>query len=248
MNKSGFFNSRNGDRVYTASDLNNFVDGLLGDGVFKNYDDTLEVTAGNGMAVSVAGGKAIVKGHYVTNTSVYELTIDGAGTYPRVDTVVVGVDTSTDARTGDIYIIKGTESSTPEMTPPVRTTTKKELVLASVYVAAGATSVTVTDLRGDETVCGYVRLTNISASIDKLQERVTVVPSEMSNPYLVPIGIAGFNPNADIANVALNGIELLEGEDYAISTHDGVRYVQFTHPLTGSLSQAVDITVTRMII
>ena len=251
MVKSGFFNSKNGDRVYPASELNNFIDGLLGDGVFKNYDQALKVNASSGMYVSVPGGKAIIKGYYVANTTPLTLEVDAADVLARKDIVVVGVDTSTEVRNGNIYIVKGTPSATPVAPEPSRTATKNELVLAELSSPAGATSVpaeNITDKRDNESVCGYVRLTDISATVEEYNQVSTVAPSEMGDPAVIPITIAEYEAGSDLIEVCLNGIKLAQNTDFSVDLRGGVDCVILANALYGSEPQRVEITVTRLMI
>lgn len=249
MIKSGFFNSKNGDRVYPASELNNFVDGLLGDGVFKNYDSALKVNASSGMYVSVSGGKAIIKGYYVYNTSSLTIPIDSADTLARKDIVVVGVDTSTEVRAGNIYVVKGTPSATPVAPEPVRTATKNELVIAEISVPAGAVSIpteNITDKRGNESVCGYVRLTDISATVKEYNQISTVTPSQMSDPSVIPITIAEYEAGSDLIEVALNGVRLLQDTDFSVQLVSGTECVVLANALYGDTAQRVEVTVTQL--
>ena len=251
MVKSGFFNSKNGDRVYPASDLNNFIDGLLGDGVFKNYDGALKVNPSSGMYVSISGGKAIINGYYVANTTPLTIAVDAADTLGRKDIVVVGVDTSTEVRAGNIYIIKGTPSATPVAPAPARTTTKNELVLCEISVPAGATSIPseyIADKRYDESVCGYVRLTDISATVREYNQVSDVVPNQMSDPYVIPITIAQYDSGSDLIDVCLNGIRLTQGTDYSVDLRGGADCILLGNALYGGETQRVEVTVTQLII
>jgi hypothetical protein len=213
--KSGFFNSVNGDRTYNADDINEFFDGVYSDGVFKGYDATLEVTPGEGMSISVAGGKALALGKYIRNNGALNLSISGSGTLPRYDAVVAGVEL--EERAGDIYIKEGTPASSPAYPEILDTATKKELCLAYIYVAAGATTITesnITDTRADESVCGYVQLTNVSAVPKIYRNSVEITTAGTSN---VSIGIPEFDAGNDELFVYLDGGLLIEAEDYTIT-------------------------------
>lgn len=212
---SGFFNSVNGDRTYNADDLTNFFDGVLNDGVFKNYDASLAVSAGTGMAVSVAGGKALVFGKYILNTGALSLTLEGSGTLPRYDAVVCGVDM--EERTGTIYIKTGTEASSPSYPSLLNTANTKEICLAYIYVGAGVTAITtenITDTRADESVCGFVKLTNVAASLNVFRNNVEITTAGTST---VSIGIPEFDAENDQLFVYLNGTLLQLTNEYTIS-------------------------------
>lgn len=227
--KSGFFNSVNGDRTYNADDLTNFYDGVLNDGVFKNYDASLEVSAGTGMSVSVAGGKALVLGKYMLNTGSLNLTLEGSGTLPRYDAVVCGVDLQ--ERTGTIYIKTGTEASSPSYPALINTATMKEICLAYLYVGAGVTTITdanITDTRADESVCGYVKLTNVAASLEVFRNNVEITTAGTST---VSIGIPEFDAENDQLFVYLNGTLLQQVNEYTITGTGSAAQVALVHAI-----------------
>ncbi len=58
MEKSGFFNSSGGDRVYDASDFSAYFGSLVTNGVFYAVATNLQVSPGSGLAVSIAAGSA----------------------------------------------------------------------------------------------------------------------------------------------------------------------------------------------
>ena len=151
-----FFNSNDGDRTYDATSMEEWLKPFFATGVF--YGD-LQVTAGDGMTVNVAPGYANVDGKLRVwdNTSSGVIIETAHATYDRIDTVVV--ERNDTDRSIFIKVVKGGYSSEPEPMAPVRTGGVYQLVLAEVYVAAGATSITqsvITDKRADTDVCGYV--------------------------------------------------------------------------------------------
>ena len=150
----GFFNSVNGDRKYDADQMSAYFRGIVTQGVFQSLDGGLAVTAGTGLAVNVATGRAIVQDKWVNNDLAMTLTIsDASATYPRYDAVVIKYDGS--ARTVSIYVKAGTPAASPSYPTMTRSGTTYEMCLAYVSVPANATSVTVTDKRSDTSVCGW---------------------------------------------------------------------------------------------
>lgn len=53
MEKSSFFNSVSGDRVYRAEEWAEYFASFIGNGVFPVPSTSLQVVAGSGMAVAV---------------------------------------------------------------------------------------------------------------------------------------------------------------------------------------------------
>lgn len=150
----GFFNSVNGDRKYNAEQMSEYFRGIVNEGVFQHLDGGLAVTAGTGLAVSVASGRAIIQNRWVQNSDAMTLSISAASeTYARKDAVVVRLNYST--RSIEIAVKAGTPAASPSAPSMTRNSTTYEMALAYVNVAANATSVTITDKRSDSTVCGW---------------------------------------------------------------------------------------------
>lgn len=242
--QSGFFNSVNGDRVYNADSISNFFDGVLDEGVFKNYDGELAVTAGADLSVNVAGGKVMLLSKFILNTGQLHLVLSGATTLPRYDAVVIGVDLEN--RTGDIYIVNGLPAATPSYPTMANTSTKKELCLAYVYVAAGATSITsanITDKRSDPSVCGYVKLTNVSAGLEVSRNNVSLSGTNIQN---VSLGIPSFDASTDMLFVYLNGMLLLETTDYTIVGAGSQATIQLVNRISMGSSNVITAVVYRI--
>ena len=164
MQKSGFFNALISgdipDRQYNAADYSDNLAVVISSGVLRSTNDDLKVTAA-GMAVSVAAGRAWIKGHYYNNTDVYDFTATTAPTGgSRYDRVMLRLDESINGRSISLVYVQGTASNNPVPPEPTRDGDIYDLVLADVYVGANATSVTVTDKRADTTVCGWVYSTS----------------------------------------------------------------------------------------
>jgi hypothetical protein len=60
--KSGFFNSSGGDRLYNAADFAAYFNKLVSNGVFPNPADNLKVNATGGMNAAVQAGSAFIGG------------------------------------------------------------------------------------------------------------------------------------------------------------------------------------------
>lgn len=164
MQKSGFFNAiMSGDipdRQYNAADYSDNLAVIISNGVLRSANDDLKVT-GAGMAVSVKGGRAWIKGHYYNNTDVYNFAATSAPTGgSRYDRVMLRLNESINGRSISLVYVQGTASNNPVPPEPTRTGDIYDLVLADIFVGANATSVTVTDKRADTDVCGWVYSTS----------------------------------------------------------------------------------------
>lgn len=164
----GFFNSVNGDRKYNAEQMSEYFRGIINEGVYQHLDGGLAVTAGTGLAVNVAAGRAIIQNRWVQNSAAMSLTIAAASeTYARKDAVVIRLNWS--SRSISIAVKTGTPAASPVAPSMTRNSTTYEMALAYVNVAANATSVTVTDKRSDSTVCGWVTVAqSTSGEVDAM--------------------------------------------------------------------------------
>jgi hypothetical protein len=155
MANYGFFDSVSGDRRYSAEDLTKYFLQLIPNGVITGG---LAVTSSGGLSVSVSAGWGFIESRWFKNVSAYTLGLETADpTNPRIDRVTLKLDLS--ARTITIAAKTGTASATPSAPTLTRSSTVYELSLAQIYIAAGTTAITnseITDERGDSTVCGYV--------------------------------------------------------------------------------------------
>lgn len=150
-----FWNSVDSDRLYDADSFAEWLRKFFTTGVF---DGELQVTSAGGMDVSVSSGYANIDGKVRFFDSATKLTLATAGAaYPRIDTIVV--ERNDTDRKITIKAITGTYSANPTATAPVRANNIYQIVLAQIYVAAGATSITqaaITDTRSNTDLCGIV--------------------------------------------------------------------------------------------
>lgn len=151
-----FWNSVNGDRLYDADAFSEWLRKFFTNGVFANE---LQVNASSGMGVTVGTGYVNINGKVRLFNTATSLKLATAGsTYPRIDTIVVECN-YTDRKITLKAVTGAYSGDTPTATAPVRTAMAYQLVLAEIYVAAGATSITqsnITDKRTDTSVCGIV--------------------------------------------------------------------------------------------
>lgn len=155
---SGFFNSLNGDRKYNAAQMSEYFQGIISDGVLANYLDKMKVSAGSGMGVNIASGRAFIDSRWIESNAVEQFTLDASHpTLNRYDAIVIRLDYS--SRDISFNVKKGENASDPVKPAITNSETVKELCLAYIYVAAGATSITqsnIQDTRANNSVCGWV--------------------------------------------------------------------------------------------
>jgi len=158
MEKSGFFNSSGGDRVYSATDFAAYFGKLVSNGIFFAVATNLQVTPGSGMAVSVAAGSAWINGYSYVNTDVLELNLATAsGVNPRIDRIVVRF--SAVERRIYLAVLTGIPAEIPVAPALTRSNDTYELGIAEIVVLKGSVAVmalNVADTRLNTALCGLV--------------------------------------------------------------------------------------------
>ena len=158
--RSGFFNALrvNGDydRKYNANDYSDNLAVVIGNGVLRGADNDLRVTS-SGMLTTVAAGRAWINGHfYVNDAPMTFAAVTAPAGGSRWDRVMLRLDGDITARSINLRYVQGVAGNDPAKPEPVRDGNIYELVLADIYIGTNATSVKVTDTRGDASICGWV--------------------------------------------------------------------------------------------
>lgn len=155
MEKYGFFNDINDDRIYFSEDFARYFKKYFTNGVFNNE---LKVTANNDMTVTIESGDANIEGYRYTNTENLVKNIDNAdGSLSRIDNIVLRLDLTN--RLISTQVVKGSFSVSPIAPDLVRNATIYDLRLAKITIPAGATSITqshIEDCRFNSSDCGNV--------------------------------------------------------------------------------------------
>lgn len=228
MFKYGFFNSIDGDRKYNADDVSNFFGGIITNGIFKNYENELEVVAIGGMSIAIKSGKALINYKYFYNTSNYTATIDAHSNFTRTDYVIVYSDLT--ERQCGIKIVKDVESGTNS--DLIETDTYKFIRLASINVSTSATTIydtDITDLRSNS----WISLSNLTATTEAITTYSPIsslsYDSSLGYYYMYVGGIQ--NINNSIVNVYFNGARMIRYVDYNydIYSSDTIKVI-FTNP------------------
>ena len=148
------------DRAITAQDERDFNKLCWTNGVFANPTDGLAVIAQNGTTIKIKPGGAHIEGARFWESSSRSITLSQASSsLPRIDRVVLRFDTAEDKRNIDIYLKEGVPATYPSPQEIIRQSNYYELVLADIYVPAGASEITNTnikDQRPNTELCGLV--------------------------------------------------------------------------------------------
>ncbi len=146
------------DREYNAENMSDYLNLLVGSGVFPNPSTNLQVMASSGFNLIVKAGSAWINGKKMENTTDYSITLDGSDVLlNRIDRVIFYLDTQ--AREMGIDVIKGTPATNPVAPDLTRTATRQEYCLATVAINKQVSAISqadITDTRADSDVCGWV--------------------------------------------------------------------------------------------
>lgn len=146
------------DRTYSAEDFSNYLNQVVGNGVFPNPSTQLQVRADSGMNIIVGAGEGIIDGHKIINTADIQLSLSNSDALlNRIDRVIFYCDYVN--REMGIEVLEGTAATSPTVPELTRTTSRYEMSLATITVNKQITAVTdamITDTRADSDVCGWV--------------------------------------------------------------------------------------------
>lgn len=166
------------DREFDSANLRKIFSMLYSNGIAMSDASTaLQVVPGSGMAVTVNIGAVIIEGAMGKQEEPLSVSIDAAsGSYARVDSIVVRLNTNISGRSISIECIKGAEASEPSIPAIVRSGGIYDLRLANIRIPAGAAAITasmITDTRlGSE--CGVAtarpQKVDTTAIFDQYQE------------------------------------------------------------------------------
>lgn len=228
---SGFFDALQNsagvyDRTYSAADYCDNLATVIKNGVVKTAADganDLQVTADNeNMTITISTGRAWINGHYYYNDSPLVLDITTAPVAnPRLDRVILRLNTATAIRSIEAAILTGTATQTP--TPPdlTRNGDIYEICIANVNVGVGVTTITndaIEDTRGDNSVCGWAA--SVSPAVMTLLQQFVWNKTLTNNAQSVAFNIPQYNANlVQILDVYTNGVLEVAGVDYTLNNN-----------------------------
>lgn len=172
--KSGFFNSINNDRLYSALDMGKIFDGLIHDGVFATIGDHMMVTSRGGYRIQVGTGKAWFDHTYTIVEPAHGLTVEPADPIlKRIDAVVLETNNLDQVRRNTVKIIKGNPSSNPVRPTLIREDRVNQYPLAYISVQNGITEITQVNITNTvgTSECPFVTAVNQSVTVDELVQQ-----------------------------------------------------------------------------
>ena len=197
-------------------------------GVFAANNNAAVAAVQNAMSVTVSDGVGWISNSDAngvvwwndaekTNGAKMQLTIDAAdGALNRIDRVIVEWKTTDYADLPEIKILKGTPASTAAAPSLTNNTTKRQLSLAKILVAAGTTSITasmITDERLNPNVCGLVTDTLsidtsvINSQFEELLDQLRTSIEQAAGSEIIDGSIT----TSKIAQNAVTTVKIAEG-------------------------------------
>lgn len=167
----GFYNSLNKDRVYNAEQMSAIFDGVITDGVFASIGGKLIPTAGSGMQVIVKPGKCWFNSTWTVNDAELPLAISSADvSLPRIDAIVVEVNSAVNTRMNSIKVITGIPSANPIKPTLISNATQHQYALGYVTIPANSTSISGGNIENNvgKSTCPFVTSILQQTNIDDL--------------------------------------------------------------------------------
>lgn len=156
---SGFFDSVNGDRKYSAQQFGNLFIGIISDGVFSGVGGGLKVESRSSQ-VYINSGRAWCRGTWLDNDAYASLSVP-ANTHPnysRYDAVVLTFDTSSSVRRNSIDYISGVAAATPLKPTLKHDSLTKQMPLCYIFRPANSTTITQSNIESTigTSACPYI--------------------------------------------------------------------------------------------
>lgn len=164
MERCGFFDANlvgeEYDRVYLAAQFAAYFASFIGNGVYAEHSNQLQVVAmpTPQMQVGVEKGQGWINGYWYENTDTMYLPIEVAdGVLNRIDSIVLRLGFA--ERNMWLMVKKGTPAVSPIAPEVTRTADYYDLQLATVSIPASSIRITqaqIQDTRMNQDVCGWV--------------------------------------------------------------------------------------------
>lgn len=176
---SGFFNSIDGDRKYSAEQMSAIFDGLINDGVYASIGTAFIVKPNVGNTVLVGKGRAWFDSTWIYNDAPLPIDLDISDLLlDRYDAIVLEVSHNDAIRAGSIKVLKGEPSGTPVYPELVNTLDTHQYPLAYVHRIANSSTVTNADiinmvgLEQTPFVTGIIQTVSITEILGRWQDEL----------------------------------------------------------------------------
>jgi len=201
--RSGFFNSINNDRLYSANEFAEYFSTFIGNGVFPTPANSLQVVVSEGVNVLVKAGKAWINGYYFVSDADESILCTPDPLLLRMDRLVLRLHFSARQITLERKI--GTPASSPSAPSLTRNAEMIELSLAILTLPAATSTITsamISDTRSNPSECGFVAST------------ITNIPIMSVNKAL----ISNVSGELDVSTISALELSMLAGISSNIQT------------------------------
>ena len=249
---SGFFNSKNHDRLYDATQISTLFEGLINDGVYQGVGHIFKVSASNGMNVTVDTGRAWFNNTWTRNDALIVLTVPTAEqVLKRIDAVVLEVNSLDTVRNNTIKIVKGTPASNPSKPSLTKNDDIHQYPLAYITVDPNVTVITQQKIQNAvgtsacPFVTGIIDTLDIDDLIAQWSSEFNVLFSELEDMIAQAASqtiIDGSVTRAKLAQDALySPIRMVQSDSNVVSSDVGgtIR--------TGGSASAITVTLTQAV-
>ena len=235
------------DRNYNADDISAWFSIVCDTGVLKGG---LEVTAGSGLSVNVAAGKATINGKGYINDSVLSLPLGNAptGSNPRYYMVVLRKDNTQTASGRKTYILIQSVDSVPAPNYLTRDGSIYDLLLAYAIVQPNATSISqIVDCRGDQDFCPWFTAVKgyddyYDAIVQQYEFNGTMASAGTTIVTNIPTSL--YNEKYSLIDVYCNGLKE-ENTDFTVNTSGG--YITITFNSTKAAGAQISVILSNFI-
>lgn len=142
---------------YSAEQVSHAFQAIVGDGICPDGGQ-FEVSATEGMQVSLATGFALLGGRWFRSDEAISLTVQPADNhFDRYDAIVLRADLT--LKSISAVVTNGNATATPQKYIPARNNDMYEIVLCHILVRKGTTqilSADIADTRADKVLCGMI--------------------------------------------------------------------------------------------
>ena len=249
---SGFFNSKNHDRLYDATQISTLFEGLINDGVYQGVGNIFKVSASNGMNVTVDTGRAWFNNTWTRNDALIVLTVPTAEqVLKRIDAVVIEVNSLETVRNNSIKIVKGTPASNPSKPSLTKNDDVHQYPLAYITVDPNVTVITQQKIQNAvgtsacPFVTGIIDTLDIDDLIAQWSSEFNVLFAELEDMISQAASqtiIDGSVTRAKLAQDALySPIRMVQSDSNVVSSDVGgtIR--------TGGSASAIKVTLTQAV-
>lgn len=140
-----------------------------------NPSTEFQVIAKSDNVVTLKKGYCNINGAIGYTEDDIDITLNAAGSQPRIDRIVLRLDDNTPVRNINEYVLYGVESANPIPPQLTRVTSVHELCVASIYRPANSSYIKqsdITDTRLDSALCGVVSCTIKEADTTTLYAQI----------------------------------------------------------------------------